>query len=422
MSRENGILPFDKASEKVFYLLLVFTASFCTFGLLVEGPTHALNGMAKIIVSPGGLITDYIELAGIGAAFLNSGLVMLFTASVYKLSKLPFTGASIASFFMVGGFALFGKNIVNILPIVFGGFLFARYQKEPFAKYAYAVFFGTTLSPIVSFVVNLFNFSMPFSYLAAIALGTGLGFILPAVASHTVRAHQGYNLYNVGMAAGLIGLMLTALLRSAGVEFGSNLKWSEEYNFILSMFFSVLFALMLIIGFLENGRSLKGMKHLLKHSGRTVADYIMLEGLGRTLMNMGMLGFMAMGYILLIDGQLNGPTIGAIMSVVGFGAFGKHIKNVIPSVVGVVLASTVMLWELNEPSMQLAALFSTALSPIAGQFGVFWGLIAGVMHSAVVRDTAFLHGWVVLYNNGLSAGLICIVLVPIIETFRQADE
>ena len=59
------------------------------------------------------------------------------------------------------------------------------------------------------------------------------------------------------------------------------------------------------------------------------------------------------------------------------------------------------------------------LAPIAGQFGWGWGMLAGAIHASVVLNTGFLHGGLNLYNNGFSAGLVCIVLVPLIESLRK---
>ena len=58
----------------------------------------------------------------------------------------------------------------------------------------------------------------------------------------------------------------------------------------------------------------------------------------------------------------------------------------------------------------------------AGQFGWKWGIAAGVIHASVVLNTGFLHGGLNLYNNGFSAGLVCIVLVPLIEALRRDRE
>ena len=153
-----------------------------------------------------------------------------------------------------------------------------------------------------------------------------------------------------------------------------------------------------------------------------MADFVQLDGLPVTLINMGIIGAAAAVYVLAVGGDLNGPTIGGVFTICGFGAFGKHLKNITPVVLGVVLSSFFMVWSLRDPNVLLAALFATGLAPIAGQFGWKWGIAAGVIHASVVLNTGFLHGGLNLYNNGFSAGLVCIVLVPLIEALRRDRE
>ena len=85
-----------------------------------------------------------------------------------------------------------------------------------------------------------------------------------------------------------------------------------------------------------------------------------------------------MAYILIVGGELNGPVIGAIFTIVGFAAFGKHPRNIVPIMAGVFLGSLAKPWNADDPSILLAALFGTTLAPIAGRFGWHWGIVAGI--------------------------------------------
>ncbi len=117
--------------------------------------------------------------------------------------------------------------------------------------------------------------------------------------------------------------------------------------------------------------------------------------------------------------RLSGPLLCCVFSAAGFGAFGKHPKNMIWPMLGAVLAALAMgEHSLVAPGVLLATLFSTALSPVAGQFGWHWGVAAGFLHMAVVQHTGVLHGGLNLYNNGFAAGLVCVFLIPIIEAFK----
>jgi hypothetical protein len=72
----------------------------------------------------------------------------------------------------------------------------------------------------------------------------------------------------------------------------------------------------------------------------------------------------------------------------------------------------------------LPALFGTTLAPIAGQFGWLWGILAGFIHSSAALAVTGVHGGLNLYNNGLAAGLVAAVLVPVIVAVssRQSRE
>ena len=151
-------------------------------------------------------------------------------------------------------------------------------------------------------------------------------------------------------------------------------------------------------------------------SGASPSDFVASDGFGITLINMGLIGLMYIAYVLLVKGELNGPNIGGIFTVIAFGAFGKHAKNIVPIFIGVYLAC--VLTQVGEPnaiSPVLAALFGTTLAPIAGEYGWIAGIVAGFIHMTAVVNTAYLHGGMDLYNNGFTGGLVAACLVPIID-------
>ena len=110
-------------------------------------------------------------------------------------------------------------------------------------------------------------------------------------------------------------------------------------------------------------------------------------------------GLFATIFILGVGGELNGPTIGGIFTIVGFSATGKHIRNIAPIMFGVLFASFTKRWTINSPSPMLALLFSTTLAPIAGEFGVLMGLLAGFLHSSVALNVGIVYGGMNLYNK-----------------------
>lgn len=421
----NFTLRYDKEDpgKFVYGTLVAVACSMLLFALVASPPREIAAGMVKIFTQPAALITDYVAVASVGAAFFNAGLVMLCSILLLRALKLPFTGMSVSCCFLMGAFSLFGKNLLNVLPILLGTLLYALYRRENFARYVYISLFGTTLSPIVTEMALLARGWRPLPRMVfPILMGVLIGFVLPAIAAYTMRLHQGYNLYNVGFAAGLVGLVLVSLLRSFGNDFESRLVWSHGHQLKLALYLVVLFGGMIAVGWWLNGKSFRGLRHLTRHSGRAIADFIVMDGYPVTLLNMGIVGLFAMGYVLAVGGDLNGPTIGGILTIVGFGSFGKHMRNIVWVMLGVVLSSWCMVWTLSDPAVLLAALFSTGLAPIAGHFGPFWGILAGVIHASVVLNVGVLYGGLNLYNNGFSAGLVCIVLLPLIQALRREKE
>jgi len=398
----------------ISYSFILTILSFC-----IDSTKDIITGLKTIILNSDILITDYIELGGIGATFINSSLVLLSYILLLTLLKIKPTGSIIAGLFTVAGFSLFGKNIINIWPIIFGIWLYSKYQKEPFSNYIIIALFGTTLSPTVTQLIISDNIPIHITMALSLIITVFIGFLLPPMASYTLKLHQGYNLYNVGLAAGLLGTLLMSILRAFGINFDTRLIWSSGNNFFLASVFITLFIIMIIIGFLINSKSFNNISKLFKSSGRLISDYYILFGSGITLINMGLLGLFSTLLVIFINGDLNGPSLGGILTIVWFGAFGKHLKNVFPIMLGAILCSLLNIWSINSPYMILSILFSTTLSPISGTFGWLWGILAGFLHTCMVMNIGYLHGGLILYNNGFSGGLICMILVPLITAFRK---
>lgn len=403
-----------KFSIMVIYAIFIFISSF-----FFNTPSEIMGGMKKIILAPSILITDYIELANMGAAFFNSGLLMMIALVLIKINKVHMSGPVLASIFLVMGFGFFGKNIYNIWSIILGAYFFSMTQVDNFNKYIVLAFFGTALAPVVSQISFGLGLNPIIGIIFGNLAGIIVGIIMIPLANHFVSFHQGFNLYNMGFTAGIIGTIFMSLFRSFGFENNNPNILSSGNNLILSIYFIGVFLSMIIIGYLLNGNSIKGYKRLLRSSGRLISDFITMYGFGLSLINMGLLGIVSVFYVILVGGELSGIVIGGVITVAGFGAYGKHIKNITPIIIGVYIASLFKVWDANSVGYLVAALFGTALAPIAGMFGWKIGIIAGFIHSSIVMSVGDLHGGMNLYNNGFSCGIVAGVLVPLIASFRE---
>lgn len=400
-----------------FFLILGLMLMLLAF--FFNTPAQIWSGSIVILTSPANLVTDYFALANIGATLMNAGIMTLTSLTLVRLNQVKLTGAIVAAIFTVAGFSFFGKNLYNSIPIILGVMLYARIVHLPFNRFILQALFGTALSPLASEIT--FNLGLPLVPGLALGLSAGIlaGLVLPPLSAHFLRFHQGFSLYNIGFTAGIVGMFFMAVLRGFGIEITTVNIVSSGHNREFSVLLASLFLAMLLLGLAKNHGRLTGYRQLLVQSGKLATDFITIAGWPLTLVNMAFLGLLATGYILAVGGELNGPVIGGIFTVVGFGAFGKQVKNVWPILTGVFLANLFNIHELNSTTALLGALFGTTLAPIAGYYGPIYGMIAGMLHMAMVSNISYLHAGMNLYNNGFSGGFIAAALVPLFDTFKQ---
>lgn len=398
----------------ILAIVASFAVAFLVCGLISDRPSAIALGIVAILRSRDTLVTDYFEIAGVGGALVHAGLLTLLACSLYRLLNVPIGGSALACLFLLLGFGLFGKNLLNVWFIVGGVWLYARVAKEPFVKHINAAFFGAALAPVVTEI--LFSTLVPASLRVPLAVAGGLliSFILSPVAAQLAKAHSGFALYNIGFAAGVIGILVVALLSSYGIVPQPVMLWTTGPHPLCTGLVAAIFTAMPLLGLCNDRGAIRHLRPMWHSSGQAPSDYIARYGLAATLINMGLSGWLALLYILAIGGDINGPVIAGLLSVAGFGAFGKHPCNIAPIVLGVFLGSLTKAWNLADPSVQLSALFATNLAPIAGRFGWGWGIVAGYIHSSVALLVFPFHGGLNLYNNGFAAGIVATTLVPVI--------
>ncbi len=404
--------------QNLKYFCMISTAVFFILAFISSSPGELYRGMLTIILSRDALITDYFALAGYSSAFFNAGLTVLIVLIILLKLNVHFTGLTLAAVFINAGFALFGKNPVSIMPILLGTYIYSKVHKVNTSRYVYTALFGTCLAPLVIEMVHILPFTIMPNLLLAMAVGLLIGYILPTLSAHTASMHLGYNLFNVGFAAGILGFCIVSVLKALGLDSSPILIWGYGRPLWLTLLLYGFFLCTFLYGFWNCNFKFGPFLRILRHPGRAVADFILMDGLGPTLMNMSVVGSIALTYILLIGGDLSGPVVGGILTVYGFGAFGVHFKNFLPLLIGVALSSIFPSFAITSPSMQLAALFSSGLAPIAGQFGIIAGLVAGIIHTCIVSGTSAMYSGLNLYNNGFSAGFVAIIMVPLLENFK----
>lgn len=408
----------NKLSDFRYRDFYLFAISLIVFGLLIDPLPIIWQGLIEIIKSPSVLISDYMEIGGVGASFVNAGLMALLSIILADKSGTRITGALFAGIFIVAGFSFFGKNIINSLPLMLGVYLYLRYKGLEISNHMHIVCFVTGYSPVVSLFMYGLDLAPIAGAVIGILVGVLVGLIIIPISTSMLRFHDGYSLYNVGFCLGMIGVAVAGFLRMFNIEIPQyRMIYTGNDSYI--MIYLLIFSLGLVAYGLIKNKGLSGYDQIISSSGKLVSDFTLTSNKPLVLLNMGLMGLFCIIFVKLSAGIFNGPIVGGILTVIGFSAFGKHPKNVIPVMIGVFLASQINKYQPSSTDAILVALFSSTLAPLAGEFGILAGILAGLTHKAVATNVGIIHGGINLYNNGLAGGIVAGLLVPLLKNFNE---
>ena len=199
--------------DKMFPYLWGYVILLALAGFVMDTPANILRGLYTIIITEDALITDYVLVAGPGAALVNSAIVTAISICLLYAAQDTLNGMTLVEMGLMSGFSLFGKNFVNIWPILAGTWLYAKARREKLAGNIGIGLMATALAPIVSYISLDNGWGGP---VEGLAVGCAIGFIMPPLATYTYRIQNGMNLYNVGFACGLVALVCVPLMASLG--------------------------------------------------------------------------------------------------------------------------------------------------------------------------------------------------------------
>jgi hypothetical protein len=404
--------------QKRMLFPIIFVLLFA-LAFVFDTPKEIYYGYLRILQSPSVLISDYLRIGGLGATLFNVATILLFNIILLRSLGIKMSGPVFAGVLTIAGFSFFGKNMFNTLPIYLGIYLYARTQKLPYKSFIIVVLFSTGISPLVSFMIFGTSWPLYVGVPVGILAGVLAGFILPSFSAHTMRFHRGYNLYNIGFALGVLSMLFAVILHSLNVDLNVGGPTSEIYHLELIIIILGLSAIFLVFAFVSDAKVLKKYPQLMKSSGRLVSDFISEYGRPITMLNVAVMGFISIGIILILDLKMNGPVMGGVLTVMGFGAFGKHPKNALPVIFGAWLGVVLTNYSLDSVGMVIALLFVTAVSPIAGRYGPFIGMIAGFIHILITPLAYAFQGGFDLYNNGFAAGFVAALMIPFLEAIKK---
>ena len=406
-----------KSIHNVYFITILILLA----AAIIIDPSPALfTGFVDILQAPDILVTDYVHVGGLGSAVLNSALASMVAFGMLLLFKHEAKSATISNLWLITGFAFFGKNPINMLPIFFGGWLYAKFMRQDFNLNILTTLVAASLSPAVTQKIFIVPGQETFNIVFAIGMGILIGFIFDPMARNIFKAHDGFNLYNAGFTAGMLAIIITSIFSSYDLSFQMNDQWSSGNNLPISIFILVISLWLIFVGIYMH-RDIRNALTCLFSLRSHHNDYFPVHGYV-CYINMGLLGIFCTSVALILQMEINGLVLGAILSVMGFGANGKQIYSVSSLMAGVALATLLSPLELHDPGVSVAFFFVACLSPIPAKFGWHWGVVAGMLHIHLATSLAVPSGGINLYNNGVAAGFVTVLLLPIIRAIHQRNE
>lgn len=413
-------MRFIEYLKKSFYLPIL-ALIMIILAFIFNTPKEIFVGYKNILLSSSILTTDYIAIGTLGGALVNAASILILNLVILRLLNLRMSGLIYAALYMILGFSFFGKNILNSLPIYIGIYLYAFLNKISVKNLVISLLFSSGISPLVSYLI----FGFDLAYYISIPLGIGAGIVaglmVPAISSHTIKFHQGYNLFNVGFSLGIISLAFNGVLRAFNLRASEISILSNDHNLFLYLFVAILALVLLIAGIILNPKSFKMIPDLYKRSGRLVSDYIRDYGVSIVMINQASLLTFEILICLIFKIELNGAIFGTILAVSGFAGAGLHLKNTSFVMLGAILMCLITKTNITSTSIIIGILFSAGVAPIAGRYGIVAGIIAGMLHIAILPLCRSFQGGYDLYNNGFCAGFVACILIAIIEAFKKED-
>ncbi len=438
---------------KLFFAFI--SACFVIAAFILPDRQWAISGWVRIMVSPCKISTNYFALGGYAATFLNMGLVGLFCTALCCLPGAKPNNVTTLGVLLTIGFGSWGINPLNMIPTVLGVCLFCLVKKEKLGAMSNAMLYSTGIAPIISEL--LFRYPgveyLGFNWLGAVlalVVGVIIGFFLPAGLGHAPNIHKGFNHYSAAVPIGFTAFFLRVVLFNVmlGKKIGDLGELSTlaaptaEFFWACNIFCAVLFVGCIVMALLM-GCKPKDYWNLMKDTGKGVC-FTAKYGNAPFLMNVGVFGLMIVAYFNLaafMDGGAarmgtvwTGMTFGIVFCMLCTCNSGSHPRNVWPIMLGYVVTSYLFGFiakqfgvesyglTIANQTVLIGLCYANGLSPVAGTYGWAYGALAGGLHYLLVSAVPDMHGGFCLYNGGLTAAIICLLLVPQLEKFCKTKE
>lgn len=454
IEEKNGIM--------LYKMMLMFTCVFFVmsfvYGIMHNSLDEIIPGFIQILRTPAQCTHDAYSIS-VPGAFFNTGLCALLIVvyiPIFGSIKLV-SGSTMAAFFLSIGYGTWGMDIINMLPPMLGIMIVAKLRGIETKKMVKLGIFSTALSPLLTEVMLRWPYyktvvdgveiatngagvtNLPFQpggIAVAIIIGLIIGFVYPAISDHASKMHLGYSLFNAGPAAGFLCCILVGLLfRVTNIPIPVNgpAGGEEVFEFVF-ISYMIVFVICFVVGLRLDREALKKYVDLLKDAGHNV-DFVNTYGIGATLINFSIYGmFVLLFYTFAkfcFGAEFTGIIAGVIWGAMTWVAAGAHPLNVLPIAIGytlISLLSTTIIpafgigedigrLSMNSVPILIGFAYATGMAPITGHYGFIAGIVAAMLHFAIVTLTSNLYGGFNYYNGGMAAALVVFELVPVLEEY-----
>ncbi|MGM0214736.1 hypothetical protein IGI42_002317 [Enterococcus sp. AZ109] len=384
------------SQELIFNFLLLYGLLLTIVPIVVYPTSSVIDGMFRILSSPSNLISDYVELAGPGAAFANSGLMTLLSLFILRKYRHSFNPLTISVIMLLSGFSFFGKNLANSAPILLGSLLYLHHKPATRQESLVMGLLSTCISPMVS-VIYTAPSNVPLqNKVIAVLAGLVIGYISIPV-FHYLKAHtKEMNLYNMGFSAGCIGLVGNFATRNLLHIRVMPHRLNAAHSLALFVFLLILFTAPMAYSLIR----ITFEKTL--HKGTRLS---LLK-----LIRFSLYGLMGLAVPLILQVPLNGLLVGTILTFAGFSMYGFNFRYYFFPACGVLVASWFFFQDVTSTTTIVILFFASTLAPFARKYGLISGILSGVVYTVISRNAHVLTAGVNLYNCGFSGGVTVLLL------------
>ena len=422
---------------KIFFTC--FSLSFIIASGFMPDVDQLTEGLLRIMNSPTKAATNFFDVGGYAATFMNMGLVGLICTCLYCIPGRQANNAATLVTLLTVGFGSWGIHILNIWPTILGVALHCVAKGEKLGSRTNAMLFSTGLAPFISELMVRYPYPEtvgihPSGVALALMVGVLVGYYLPAGLDNSPKIHKGFALYSAALPVGMTAFLIYAILYKAP---GVVVPPAVSELHVAAPGIVNTFCILLFSGFVVAARLMgttwKQYWRLLTDPD-PVVNFSATYGNGPMLMNVGFYGLYILMYYNIIGAEFNGVTFGVIFCMLSTCNSGTHPGNIWPITLGYAMASQIFqriapmvggdyVQYLHAQPIIVGLCYANGLSPIADKYGWFYGMVAAMAHFCMVTTVPQLHGGMCLYNGGFTAALVCLLMIPALERhFRTKRE